>query len=866
MRPGLEARPYVIADRLKAGSYVPVVHIMMIMSRKALGLTAALVLLGLISVAVAQSRRSSVPPTEQLTTALNEGHYDQAAEIAAQLDARDPSVTALVARAAIARGRYQDAENLLGPVAERLPTSDAALEYGLLLQMLTRPEAAGILARVASVAETGNDPRTVARGARALRALGRTQEANSAYRDAASAAPRDAAIQTGWGELFLEKFDKPNALKSFQDALRANERWVPALVGSARTLVDEDPPQALELVKKALEINPGDVDAHVFIAQQALDAGLRDEARASIQKALETNPNSLEAHALLAGVAYIEDKNDEYESEIAKTLSIAPKYGEAYRVVAEIASHNFRYDDAAAIVRKGVALDPNNGLLLSDMGIHLLRTGDEAEARSVLEQSFKLDDYNKVTFNLLQMLDNLDTFTVVRDGDVIVKMDKSEAPVLQEYAVPLAHEALDTLSKKYQFTPKGPFLVEIFPKHDDFAVRTAGLPGLIGALGVCFGRVVTMDSPHARPGEFQWEATLWHELAHVVTLQMSNHRVPRWLTEGISVYEEKQHRPEWGRGMDLEFASLMNKKQILTLRNLNSGFTDPRTIGLAYFEASLLVDHIVQTYGIEGMQKLLRAYGQGLDTDAALKSAFDTDLDAMQTAFDQTLEKMYGTLKQALQPPPQGTDLSKMSLEMVRAFANQHPESFGAQMFLGEAARKAGELDEAVTAYQRAAELVPIATGEDSPFIALADIALEKKDSKAAIDAYTRAMRADFDNVEIPRKLAGLLKEQGSATPDELRPVYQRIVAIDPFDADAHAFLGRLALQSNQNDLAVREFKAVVALNPVDQAAAQTDLAESYFRSGKRDEARRHTLAALEVAPSYERAQDLLLKLAEARP
>ena len=75
----------------------------------------------------------------------------------------------------------------------------------------------------------------------------------------------------------------------------------------------------------------------------------------------------------------------------------------------------------------------------------------------------------------------------------------------------------------------------MFPKHDDFAVRTLGLPGMIGALGACFGRVVTLDSPKARPpGEFQWEATLWHELGHVITLQMSNQRVPRWLTEGIS--------------------------------------------------------------------------------------------------------------------------------------------------------------------------------------------------------------------------------------------------------------------------------------------------------------------------------------------
>ena len=60
-------------------------------------------------------------------------------------------------------------------------------------------------------------------------------------------------------------------------------------------------------------------------------------------------------------------------------------------------------------------------------------------------------------------------------------------------------------------------------------------------------------------------------------------------------------------------------------------------------------------------------------------------------------------------------------------------------------------------------------------------------------------------------------------------------------------------------------FAGALALSPVDEAAAHTDLAESYLRSGKRAEARKHTLAALEIAPTYERAQELLLKLAEGR-
>src|SRR4030095_16283353 len=148
----------------------------------------------------------------------------------------------------------------------------------------------------------------------------------------------------------------------------------------------------------------------------------------------------------------------------------------------------------------------------------------------------------------LTLLDTLDKFETITDGDLIFRFDPSEAAVMREHAIPLAKEAMATLSKRYNFTPQGPILIEMFPKHDDFAVRTIGLPGMIGALGVCFGQVVAFDSPKARPpGEFSWQETLWHELTHVITLQMSNNRIPRWLTEGISVWQEGQAHADWGR-------------------------------------------------------------------------------------------------------------------------------------------------------------------------------------------------------------------------------------------------------------------------------------------------------------------------------
>ena len=201
----------------------------------------------------------------------------------------------------------------------------------------------------------------------------------------------------------------------------------------------------------------------------------------------------------------------------------------------------------------------------------------------------------------------------------IVRVHPDEAPVLKEYVLSLAQEALDALSASYNMEVEGPILVEVFPRHDDFAVRNLGLPGMIGALGACFGRVVTMDSPRARPpGDFNWRATLWHEMAHVITLQMSAQRVPRWLTEGISVYEEQRARPAWGRDQEMTFARALNEDRVLALSELNAGFSRPDTISLAYFQASVLVEHIVDAYGEAALHELVAKHA--LDGRAVVSS------------------------------------------------------------------------------------------------------------------------------------------------------------------------------------------------------------------------------------------------------
>jgi len=795
--------------------------------------------------------------------AIAEGRAADAEALAKARPASDPAAVAVLARLAIARGAYADATRMLEPAAAANPRSDAALELGLLQQKLGHADDANRL--LMSVYNLGNSAATtdgegLFRAGRAAQALVRTEDAKVLYNAAGRALGTNAAIETAWGTLLLGAYNKAEALKSFQQALAANPKWAPAHAGIAQTLADEDPPAATEAANKALEIDPTLADAHLLLAQLDLDDTKYDSARNRINEVLKTNDADLDARSLLAAIAYVRTGRDAFDKAAAPVLALNPKYGEVYRTAGDLAARNYRFDEAVALTREAVSLEPSNTRAYSDLGLHLMRTGDEPEARKALDRAFKEDPYDRVTFNLLQLLDTLAKFDVVQDGDLTLKFDPAESPILREYAIPLAHRALNTLSAKYQFTPKGPILIEVFPKHDDFAVRNLGLPGLIGALGACFGRVVSMDSPHARaPGTFSWEATLWHELAHVVTLQMSNQRVPRWLTEGISVYEEARARPEWGRDMEVPFALALERGQTLKLKDLNSGFTKPDTIALAYFEASLLVDHIVASRGEAALRNLLLTYGKGVEGDAAIQEGLGVSIDALQTTFDAAVDARFGSIRSALrdQREPQRAPPRDQDIATLKAAAASNPGSFRAQLALGQALAEQGD-KAAYEPLEKAAALIPVAIGDGSPHGVMARLAEKLGDPPRAIREYRALLANDHTNVDAARRLAALAEKAGDE--DALFLAQERVVSLDPFDAQGHTGLGRLAVKRKDGALATREFRAALATGPADKASAHCDLGEAYLLAGKPADAKREALAALELAPSFERAQDLLLK------
>jgi tetratricopeptide (TPR) repeat protein len=821
-----------------------------------------LLAVGTVPLAQAPAGRQPAPTASPAARALNAGQFEEVERLLKS--ATDASSIALRARAQIAQGRYQEAQALLTPVASAQPDSDAALELGLLELYLGR-RADGIrrlrllTGRLAS--RTARDYFRLAQAASALAGFQDAQafkEANGFFRDANKLAPDDPDINAAWGELFLDKHNPADAMKSFQEALRVDDSHVGALIGTANVSSGMNPPAARAALERALKINSNSVPAHLLQAELALDDRERDAARESIKKALAINPNSLEARSLEAAIARLEDKTAEFERLVQDILKINPSYGEVYRVAGDHLARNYRFDEAVTLVRRALTLDADNTRAYSDLGTHLLRTGDEPGARVALERAFKGDAFDQTTFNQLDLLDTIDKFVTITDGDIIMRLDPAEVGVMREYAMPLAKEALQTLQKLYEFKVTGPILIEMFPKHDQFAVRTIGLPGFIGALGACFGRVVTLDSPNARPGEFHWGETLWHEIAHVITLQMSKNRLPRWLSEGLSVWEERRARPEWGREMDLSFAQALNDDKVLKLKVLNEGFSDPRLISLSYYQASLVVDHIVDTYGEPKLRALIRSYGDGLDTEVAVKESLGVSLDQLQAGFDGRLDKQYAALRKSLQTPKVE---SKPTLDDLKKMAEANPESFAVQMQLAVALHQAKDPKGAIQALERASKLAPTAGGDNNPNKMIAAIAGEMKDIPRQIQALEALLKVDSADIESARQLAMLLEPLKDDRRTE--EAYRRVIGIDPFDRDAQTAYGRLALKRKNNDAAVRAFRAALARNPPDRAQAHVDLAEAYASAGQVPEAKKEVLAALEIAPSFERAQDLLLKIVE---
>ena len=336
--------------------------------------------------------------------------------------------------------------------------------------------------------------------------------------------------------LLHERFNDSDASGLFHETLAKDPSNAQAYVGLAIISADGFDGQAAAYAAKAIALDPKLAEAHEFLADLALTNDDRDLAATEADKAIALENDALDALATHAAIELLADRSP--DAWFAKITAVNPNYGQAYASVAHQLELHYRYEDAVTYYRKAIELEPQLWSAHSALGIDLMRLGKEEEPYKELELAYNNDYRDAATVNSLRLIDSYKNFDTFRDDTTILKLDKSESALLLPYMQQELHSILATYEMKYQMKLPGPVQVEVYPNHEDFAVRTTGMPGL-GALGVTFGEVVAMDSPSARkPGDFNWGATLWHEMSHVFILTATNHRVPRWFTEGLAVHEE----------------------------------------------------------------------------------------------------------------------------------------------------------------------------------------------------------------------------------------------------------------------------------------------------------------------------------------
>lgn len=661
------------------------------------------------------------------------------------------------------------------------------------------------------------------------------------------------------GNLALEKRDFAMAAKVFQAALKEHPDHPDLTFGLAAAFENTDREKMGELLRATLKKNSRHLDALLLLANHQIDSEDYPAARRTLADVLKVNPHRPEAWALLSALEHLASKPEPEAEARGKALAFWTRNPLVDNIIGQKLSQKYRFLEGAAAQKRALAFDPTHQPSQIQLAQDLLRLGDEEEEGwRLASKVFEADEYNVAAFNLVTLKETLGSFTTLTNDHFQLRMHPREAPVFGGRALELLERARADLTARYACELSKRVNVEMFPDQKDFAVRTFGMPGGEGFLAVCFGHVITANSPaSATVGPMNWEAMLWHEFAHVVTLQLTKNKMPRWLSEGISVYEERRANPLWGEKLLPEYRELIRKGEYQPIENFNAAFSEapsPMHVQFAYYHASLVVEHILEEFGQEALRHILTDLGEGVEINTAI-AARTTDLKALQKSLDQRMKAAAERL---------GTDLQWAKPErepngaISTVWAALHKENYHVLMEKAGELVEEGKLEEALPALSKALELYPDITSADGPHAELANIHRKLKQPEEELAALRRWTARDAENLEAHLRLLELEIAAGEGR--RALQTARRLLAIQPMLPQPWRALAEpLDPESSEGEI-VAALENLLRLDPRDQAGLHFRLAQLLSKE-RPGEARRHLLLSLADAPRNRQAYGLLREL-----
>ncbi len=717
---------------------------------------------------------------------------------------------------------------------------------------------------------------------------------------------REAWLATG--ELALQKHDYQLAATNFSAALQRFPDDPDAEFGLARAYAPSDVERMGANLQSVLNQNPNHVPAMLMLVDHLVDAEQYEDAGKMLDNIFTVNPWDPEAWSYRAVIAHLQNDTNAESSARDNALKFWTTNPRVDQLIGEKLSQNYRFREGAEHQRQALEFDPGYLPAKIQLAQDLLRLGDETEGWRLAREVHDADRYDITAFNLNTLRQQMAKYKTITNQDFIVRMAANEAPLYGDRVLELLQRAKDTVTRKYGMQLDQPTYVEIFSQQKDFGVRTFGMPHNPGFLGVCFGHVITANSPAAQDNPENWEDVLWHEFCHVVTLNITHNKMPRWLSEGISVYEERQANPIWGMKMNPRFREMVLGGDLTHIADLSSAFMTPKSpyhVQFAYYESSLVVEYIVQKFGFDALKQILTDLGDGVNINEAIArrtepldklekefAAFATDrannlapgldwrkpdetaasdttvppanssrsgasnVDVIKRLMRRRAEKTGDT--NIVFPPPEPAAHPATAVAPARPPANAAP-NYWRLLVEAQTALNDRRWADAKAPLETLVKLYPAQTGSDSAYALLAGVHRELNETNEERQTLIQLAALDSDNTEAYARLMEVDDARGDW--QGVAENAERFLAVNPLLPLPYRELARASEQLDHDAPALRSYQRLLLLDPPDPAEVHYRLARLLHKTGDAAGAKRNVLQALEEAPRFPDALRLLLDI-----
>jgi len=807
---------------------------------------------------------------DEAQTQFFAGHYDDVIKLTQRKAANsyDDGWRILLVKALLTVGRYADARSNAMAGVNEFP---ASIQLHLLARdtELFQNNLSGANRQLNELKSVINQTGRVVQGSEQLVALGQALITlgveprlvlENCFQKAYDMPPPTPEAYVASGQLALDKHDFTLAADDFRAGLKKFPGDPDLDSGLAAAFQTSDGEQTQAALEAALNINPRHIPSLLLLADHLIDAEQYDEAQKQLAKVLDVNPWRPEALAYCAVLAHLQNDMPGEADFRGKALHFWTNNPQVDYIIGWKLAQKYLFEEGAAAQRRALAFEPDYLPARRQLAEDMLRLGHDEEGWRLAQEARSQDEYDVTTYNLSMLHDQMAKFRTLTNADFIVRMSAVEADLYGNRVLDLLGRAKAALCAKYGVQLTRPTAVEIFPDQKDFAVRTFGMPGNPGYLGVCFGSVITANSPASQaPNPANWEDVLWHEFCHVVTLNDTRNRMPRWLSEGISVYEERQADPAWGEKMNLGYRQMILDGKLTPLGELSGAFLQPKngeSLQFAYFESSLVVEYIVQKYGLETLKNILIDLRDGQNVNKAI-AARTVPLPELEKQFAAFVRSRADALAPGvdLDKPPGGDKETEWELF--------HTNNYYLGMKKAQELMKAKEWTEAKPLLVSLAASYDGERGDNNPLWmeAIAEQKLGDTNAEYSTLQKIAAREADFADLYIRLvELAGARKDWAAET-----KYANRLLQINPLIAAPYRALAEAGVGADNKDQAIAADRSLLLLDPPDPAEIHFRLASLlHARGGAANEAKRQVLQALEDAPRFREAQRLLLEIEPA--